>query len=280
MISVDPECPALASAFRRRNLRAHLPRGVAGRDPMFRRSGSSFDLKTIREYAPTDDPRSIDWRLLGRTDRTFVREYYEEETEGVAFLVDLSGSLSAADRDSYGSLVLSLGYLCLELGLSLSVHGFLDRTDAAGLRLRGRSGVSELASWLRSAEFRGPTDISRAVRTLRGLSSHRRLFLFSDFQDPGFDPRSAGFPSVCLFHFRCSFEEAAEGWGEYEVLDPEGGRKILVPWDPATRDAYRRAEEARAESLGRPRKGFRYFRVSAGEDRAPVYWKVLEFLYG
>mgnify|MGYP000845338522 FL=1 len=280
MISVDPECPALAAAFRRRNLRAHLPRGVAGRDPMFRRSGSSFDLKTIREYAPTDDPRSIDWRLLGRTDRTFVREYYEEETEGVAFLVDLSGSLSAADRDSYGSLVLSLGYLCLELGLSLSAHGFSDRPDAAGLRLRGRSGVSELASWLKSAEFRGPTDISRAVRTLRGLSSHRRLFLFSDFQDPGFDPRSVGFPSACLFHLRRGFDEVAEGWGEYEVLDPEGGRRILVPWDPATREAYRRAEDARSESLGRPRKGFRYFRLSAGDDRAPGYWKVLEYLYG
>ncbi len=280
MISVDPECPALAAAFRRRNLRAHLPRGVAGRDPMFRRSGSSFDLKTIREYAPTDDPRSIDWRLLGRTDRTFVREYYEEETEGVAFLVDLSGSLSAADRDSYGSLVLSLGYLCLELGLSLSVHGFSDRPDAAGLRLRGRSGVSELAFWLKSVEFRGPTDISRAVRTLRGISSHRRLFLFSDFQDPGFEPRSVGFPSSFLFHLRRGFEEIAEGWGEYEVLDPESGRRILVPWDPAAREAYRRAEEARSEALGRPRKGLRYFRLSVGEDRAPVYWKVLECLYG
>ncbi|MCK7483176.1 MAG: DUF58 domain-containing protein [Candidatus Moduliflexus flocculans] len=182
MIAVDPECPALAAAFRRRNVRAHLPRAVAGRDPMFRRSGSSFDLKTIREYAPTDDPRSIDWRLLGRTDRTFVREYYEEETEGVAFLVDRSGSLAAADRDAYGSMILSLGYLCLELGLSLSAHGFAARTDPAGLRLRGRGGG--LPSWLpgsgpRSSEA-GRTS-RRAVRTLRGIpptggSSSSRIF--------------------------------------------------------------------------------------------------------
>lgn len=247
---------------------------------MFRRSGSSFDLKTIREYAPSDDPRSIDWRLLGRTDRTYVREYYEEETEGIAFLVDLSGSLSAGDRDSYLSLTLSLGYLCLELGLSLSVHGFSDRPDTAGLHLRGRSGVSELAAWLRSSEFRGRTDITRAVRSLRSRSSYRRLFLFSDFLDPGFEARSAVFPSVCFFHFRSSFEELAEGWGEYEVLDPETGRTILMPWDPASRESYRRAEEARSEALSRPRKGFRYYRLSAGEDRAPVYWRVLEFLYG
>ena len=220
MITVDPECPALAAAFRRRNLRAHLPRAMAGRNPMFRRSGSSFDLKTIREYAPTDDPRSIDWRLLGRTDRTYVREYYEEETEGVAFLVDQSGSLSAGDADAYGSLVLSLGYLCLELGPLPERSRLFRQARPRGLHLRGRRGVSELAVWLRSAAFAGKTDITRAVRTLRGLSAYRRLFLFSDFQDPDFDPRSVGFPSVCFFHLRRGFEEVAEGWGEYEVTGP------------------------------------------------------------
>ena len=280
MIAVDPECPALAAAFRRRNLRAHLPRAMAGRDPMFRRSGSSFDLKTIREYAPTDDPRSIDWRLLGRTDRTFVREYYEEETEGVAFLVDRSGSLAAADRDAYGRLILSLGYLCLELGLSLSAHGFAARPDPAGLHLRGRRGVSELTSWLRASEYAGGTDVTRAVRTLREISPYRRLFLFSDFQDPRFDPRSVGFPSACFFHLRRGFGEVAEDWGEYEVTDPETARRITVPWDPAARAAYGAAEEERAAELGRKRKGFRYFQLAAGDPRAPIYWKVLEFLYG
>lgn len=280
MIAVDPECPALAAAFQRRNLRAHLPRALAGRNPMFRRSGSSFDLKTIREYGPTDDPRSIDWRLLGRTDRTFVREFYEEETDGVAFLVDLSGSLSVADRDAYGSLVLSLGYLCLELGLSLSVHGFSARPDPAGLHLRGRRGVAELAVWLRSASIAGTTDINRAVRTLRSLSAYKRLFLFSDFQDPAFTPRVIGFPSVCFFHVRRGFEEVAEGWGEYEVQDPETGRRINVPWDAASRDSARKAEDARLMELSRRRKGSRYFRLSSGDDRAPVYWSVLEFLYG
>jgi len=280
MIAVDPECPALAAAFRRRNLRAHLPGAMASRNPMFRRSGSSFDLKTIREYVPTDDPRSIDWRLLGRTDRTYVREYYEEETEGIAFLVDFSGSLTVADRDAYGSLVLSLGYLCLELGLSVSAHGFSARPDAAGLRLRGRKGVSELAAWLRGAQFSGKTDITRAVRTLRKLSAFKRLFLFSDFQDPVFDPRFVGFPSACFFHFRRGFEEAVRNWGEYEVTDPETGRRITVPWDSAAREAYLEAENELSSRLGRRGKSFRYYRIAAAGKRIPIYWSVLELLYG
>ncbi|HPG86780.1 MAG TPA: DUF58 domain-containing protein, partial [Spirochaetales bacterium] len=93
---VDPECAAIAAAFSRRDLRARLPESIAAKDPMYRRSGSSYDLKSIREYQPFDDPRAIDWKLYGRSDRAFVKEFYDEADDEVAFLVDSSASLSCA----------------------------------------------------------------------------------------------------------------------------------------------------------------------------------------
>jgi uncharacterized protein (DUF58 family) len=65
---------------------------------MFRRSGSSFDLKSIREYQGSDDPRRIDWRLAARSGRLYVKEYFEEEREGAVILVDLSASMGVLGR--------------------------------------------------------------------------------------------------------------------------------------------------------------------------------------
>ena len=166
MISVDPECPALAAAFRRRNLRAHLPRGVAGRDPMFRRSGSSFDLKTIREYAPTDDPRSIDWRLLGRTDRPVVRGYYEEVMAKVAEL-----SRIALCEKNLNLIIFPEGTRSLKLAEG--------RTGLAQLALHTEKQIVPVACNNSEQVYRGSLPFARSGRiTYRigePLSVHDRL---------------------------------------------------------------------------------------------------------
>ena len=37
--------------------------------------GSSVDFAEYREYTPGEDPRRMDWRVLGRTDRYFLKEF-------------------------------------------------------------------------------------------------------------------------------------------------------------------------------------------------------------
>jgi uncharacterized protein (DUF58 family) len=56
--------------------------------------GFSAEFATYREYSPGDDLRYLDWKVLGRTDRFYLKQF-EENTNLVCHLVlDCSGSMS------------------------------------------------------------------------------------------------------------------------------------------------------------------------------------------
>ncbi len=58
------------------------------------RRGFSVEFAEHRQYQPGDEPRYVDWKLLGRTDRLYVKQY-EEETDLRAMLVlDASASMA------------------------------------------------------------------------------------------------------------------------------------------------------------------------------------------
>src|SRR3954463_6938345 len=55
--------------------------------------GFSVEFTQHREYVPGDDIRHLDWKVLGRTDRYYLKQY-EQETNYVAhLLVDGSESM-------------------------------------------------------------------------------------------------------------------------------------------------------------------------------------------
>ncbi len=56
--------------------------------------GCSVEFRQHRAYVPGDEIRHIDWRIFGRSDRFYVREYEEETNLRAHLLVDLSGSMA------------------------------------------------------------------------------------------------------------------------------------------------------------------------------------------
>ncbi len=40
--------------------------------------GFSVEFAEHRKYTPGDNPRHLDWRVLGRTDRLYIKQYEEE----------------------------------------------------------------------------------------------------------------------------------------------------------------------------------------------------------
>src|SRR5881396_3834655 len=40
--------------------------------------GFSVEFTEYRQYTPGDDPRYLDWRLLARSDRYFIKKYEDE----------------------------------------------------------------------------------------------------------------------------------------------------------------------------------------------------------
>lgn len=80
------------------------------------RKGSSSDFAQHRSYQPGDDLRRIDWRVYGRTDRFYIKEYEADTNASVMFALDQSGSMDfgsgAVTKFEYGRfLVASLAWL-------------------------------------------------------------------------------------------------------------------------------------------------------------------------
>src|SRR5215470_10512064 len=60
--------------------------------------GFNVEFAEYREYSPGDDLRRLDWRVLGRTDRFYVKQYEEESNLRATLVLDCSASMRYASR--------------------------------------------------------------------------------------------------------------------------------------------------------------------------------------
>lgn len=59
--------------------------------------GLSVEFAQHRVYVPGDEIRRLDWKIFGRSDRLYVREYEEETNLRATILLDASGSMAYAN---------------------------------------------------------------------------------------------------------------------------------------------------------------------------------------
>lgn len=57
-------------------------------------TGFSTEFAEYRQYLPGDDLRHLDWKLLGRTDRYFIKKYRADTNSQCHILIDASSSMS------------------------------------------------------------------------------------------------------------------------------------------------------------------------------------------
>lgn len=154
--------------------------------------GSSVEFAEYRNYVPGDDIRRLDWRVFGRTDRFYLKEFEAETNLRCYLVVDTSGSMGFAGAagsklDYARRLVATLAYLVVH-------HG-----DAAGLHLVGESESSDIPprrnpshlqtiyDALESARPKGTTGLTGALHNLaEKIRTRAMVLIFSDlFCDPG-----------------------------------------------------------------------------------------------
>ena len=56
--------------------------------------GFSVEFRQHRSYVAGDEIRHIDWKVYGKTDRYYIREYEEETNLRATILLDKSGSMN------------------------------------------------------------------------------------------------------------------------------------------------------------------------------------------
>ncbi|MBM3335797.1 DUF58 domain-containing protein [Candidatus Sumerlaeota bacterium] len=95
--------------------------------------GFSVEFRQHREYAPGDDLRYVDWKVFGRTDRFFLKQYEQETNFICHLLIDLSesmryGSVAGQTKDDHAKLLAAtLCYLILSQRDAVAVATFTDR---------------------------------------------------------------------------------------------------------------------------------------------------------
>ena len=99
--------------------------------------GFSVEFTEYRQYSPGDDLRYLDWRVLARTDREYIKKFKDETNLRCLILLDTSrsmsfGSLPYNKSDYAGTLVATLGYFLFHqrdvVGLALfdnRLHDYL-----------------------------------------------------------------------------------------------------------------------------------------------------------
>src|SRR5690606_1363706 len=115
-----------------------------------------------RQYAPGDDTRFLDWKVYGKTDKLYLKQYQKETNLDMVVLVDVSGSMgfgsppAATGRRSWrkfdhaASLAAAMSYLALRQQDRVGVMLFSDRvvrgTRMSNARDHWRSIVELLGS--------------------------------------------------------------------------------------------------------------------------------------
>ncbi len=283
MTFVDPECPSIVSAFSRRDLRARLPDSIAAKDPMYRRSGSSFNLKSIREYQPFDDPRAIDWRLFGRSERAYVKEFFDEADDELAFLVDTSASMACAPIEAMRNFIGSMAFMALSLGLGVRIWTYADGLSSRPVSARSRSQFGMLERFIASIVYAGRTDTIRSYAQWRSRGRQRRVVLFSDLHEVQVSAHGAGLRapasgSLFIIRYLTPLPSLARTGIEFEVRDPESGAVTVMPWDAPDEARWAsHAADVDARLAALPRTFYRS--LDGASARAPVYWDMLERLY-
>jgi uncharacterized protein (DUF58 family) len=177
-----------------------------------RQQGGGGEFVDYREYAPGEDLRRLDWKVLGRTGRPYVRLYQDETNLLCTACVDVSGSMGfsgfglgrGAKRQSklefLQHFTASLAYLIAGQGdqVGLGVIG-------EGLKscLEPGSTSEHLAHLYQEIEDLRPTGPSGLATGLQDMfrRTHRRgvLLLMSDYL---VDDLEAAFAAVRLFRHR------------------------------------------------------------------------------
>jgi uncharacterized protein (DUF58 family) len=190
------------------------------------RRGLGAELSEYRTYRQGDDPRQLDWKLLARTDRAYVRLADEHAILPTVVVVDASASL-AYPVEGWGKWRLASQ---IAVGLAAVAHGAGDPVGivvaaeggAVTVVPRTRRGiVGEIASALAGVTPAGSQSVAPAVVAGRSLvRGGGRVVIVSDFLS---DERAgvAGDRGEWVAVHIAAREELDPPWARATVTDPE-----------------------------------------------------------
>lgn len=213
--------------------------------------GFSVEFAEHREYTAGDDPRHLDYKMLARTERLYIKQYEEETNMRVQILLDTSGSMTYRHETritklDYGCyLAAILAYLMTRQQDSVGLTTF---DEEIHLDMPARSSPRHFNEMMRQLENLQPGKLTNVSETLHKLANRFKkrclIVLVSDLYD------EPDLVMKALHHFRHRkhevivfhvFDKAEIDFPFRDLIsfqDMETGERLQI--DPAyVRDAYK-----------------------------------------
>ena len=216
--------------------------------------GFSVEFAEHRAYRPGDDLRFVDWKMYGRSDRFYLKQYEEETNLAAHVLLDVSASMDWRSQDD---LLTKLEY-AKRLAASLSLL-LIRQGDLAGLICFAEKTLGSLpprgtlAHWmeLTARLVDQPTgSLSEAAQALEDVASRVRrrglVILISDLLVEERPTRRAlrklrhQGHEVLVFQILDPAELELPGVGDALFVDPETGDEVAAS-SADLRSEYREA---------------------------------------
>src|SRR5438270_13727479 len=203
--------------------------------------GFSVEFSEHRKYVPGDDLKDLDWNVLARTDKYYLKKF-EAETNLTGYLaMDLSASMAYTYRQEltkfeYGiCLAAALGYLMIHQQDPVGLVTFDTQIRTALPPRSKRTQLGNILALLANLKPAGLTDVAACLHQLAAMVRNRSLMMvFSDLlADP--EPilqslhnlRHRGH-EIILFHVLDEAEVSFPFEGLIEFEDVEAPAKLTI----------------------------------------------------
>jgi len=151
--------------------------------------GFSLEFAQHREYSPGDETRHVDWKVYGRKDRYYVKQYQEETNLKGYILLDRSASMGyrseGLSKLQYGCyLAASLAFLMLKQQDSVGLATFDENIKKYIPARQSKGHLSLILEELENLIPSSKTGINRSLQELGQYTKRRGLIiLISDLLD-------------------------------------------------------------------------------------------------
>lgn len=240
--------------------------------------GFSVEFSDHREYNEGEPLKDIDWKIVARTDRYYVKRYEEETNLRCMILLDHSRSMfydsgSGSKMDYATRLAAALSWLMISQKDAVGLVTFNDEVSLRMAPKAYKAYLPQIFAALVHLEPAGGTDISAALHSIAASLNKRSLvILISDLLD---EPREIikalkhfriRKHEVLIFHIVDRDEAEFKFKRETQFVDSETGEKIIVtPWQ--IRKQYLQNYDAHLAEL---KAGFQQYQI----EYNPVHTEV------
>jgi len=235
--------------------------------------GRGMEFNAVREYAPGDDVRLIDWNVTARMDQPFIKEYIEERELNVMLMVDVSssgefGSTGKFKNEISAEVASILAFSAIRNKDKIGLIVFSNKIEHYIPPKKGKAHVWNIIRTILNYQPEGRlTDLNIPLEYLLKIQKRKCIaFLISDFQATNYetnvklasqkhdliaisisDPREKDLPKIGLINLR----------------DSESGETLLIDTD--NREMTKLLTSYEREKRGKFKKLFRSIGVDTIE---------------